>query len=203
MGWVGEFALLALIVELTPGPNMFYLVALAIGRGRRAGLVAVAGVAGGLLCYGLVAAVGLSALLAAAPALWTFLHWAGALYMLWLAVETWRDRGAANAAPKASDAVLMARGFVVNILNPKTALFYVAALGEFADPAVGDVRARAFELVGVYVAIATAVHVAIVMGASLVHAAAGVDARVETRVRRTLAVALAAIAVWLFLTPPR
>ena len=92
------FALAVLLIELTPGPNMAWLAGLAATEGRRNGLAAVAGVAIGLLGNGALAALGLAALLQAAPWLWATLRLAGAAMMLGLAIVTWRDAGPGRAA---------------------------------------------------------------------------------------------------------
>jgi len=84
------FALAVLLIELTPGPNMAWLAGLAATEGVRHGLAAVAGVAIGLLANGVLAALGLAALLQAAPEAWIFLRLGGAAMMLWLAIDTWR-----------------------------------------------------------------------------------------------------------------
>jgi threonine/homoserine/homoserine lactone efflux protein len=84
------FALAVLLIELTPGPNMAWLAGLAATEGWRRGLAAVSGIALGLLANGILAALGLAALLQNAPQLWTGLRLAGAAMMAWLAVEAWR-----------------------------------------------------------------------------------------------------------------
>ena len=83
------FALLSLVVELTPGPNMAYLAALSLSRGARTGLAAVAGIALGLSAYGVAAAFGLAALVNQSAFLYEALRWAVILYLLWLAWEAW------------------------------------------------------------------------------------------------------------------
>ena len=88
---LAEFVLVATLVEITPGPNMAYLASLAAVHGRRAGIQAVLGILLGLAAYGILAAFGLAALVGASPTLYAALRFAGVAYMLWLAVEAWRD----------------------------------------------------------------------------------------------------------------
>ena len=94
------FALTALIIEITPGPNMTYLAALSLSSGLRTGLAAVAGIALGLLTYGIVATFGLAAAVDDAPLLYGFLRWAGVLFLLWLAWESWTGGNEAASGGK-------------------------------------------------------------------------------------------------------
>lgn len=87
------FALAVLLIELTPGPNMAWLAGLAATEGRQTGKAAVIGIAVGLLTNGVLAALGLAAILEAEPRLLTVLRLAGALMMMWLAIEAWRVAG--------------------------------------------------------------------------------------------------------------
>ncbi len=82
------FALTALVIEITPGPNMTYLAALSLSSGARAGFAAVAGIALGLMIYGIVAAFGLTAIIDETPFLYSLMRWGGVLYLLWLAWES-------------------------------------------------------------------------------------------------------------------
>lgn len=188
-----SFILTALVVELTPGPNMGTLAALTLHRGRRGGLTAVAGVAAGLAVIGCVAALGLGELIADMPAAYHVLRWAGVLYMLYLAWEAWRDGG--EDAPLDTRDSLFLRGLTVNLLNPKAAAFYVAILPAFVDPARGSVTWQTLTLVALYVAVATAVHTGIVLLAARLRPVL-VAGTGERLVRRILAVAMAAIALW-------
>lgn len=145
---LSEFLVASLIVERTPGPNMAYLASLTVTRGRRAGVVTVAGVAVGLACYGVLSALGLTVLIADQPFLYERLRWAGVCYLLWLAWESWTDRSAPRPAqaaavpPGEEDGPLLLRGFLTNMLNPKAALFYIAVLPNFVDQATGLVLAQ-------------------------------------------------------------
>lgn len=136
---LAEFVLVATLVEITPGPNMAYLASLAAVHGRRAGIQAVLGILLGLAAYGILAAFGLAALVGASPTLYAALRFAGVAYMLWLAVEAWRD---GDAAPDALQRPVDGghagrRGFLVSVLNPKAGVFYLTVLPEFVDPARG------------------------------------------------------------------
>ena len=92
-----EFVLTVLVLELTPGPNMAYLATLALDRGRRAGLLATAGVAAGLSVHAIVAALGLGVLISQSPLLYHLLRWVGVAYLLYLAWETWQTSAGQRA----------------------------------------------------------------------------------------------------------
>src|SRR5262249_23047856 len=159
------FALTALVIEITPGPNMTYLAALSLSSGMRTGFAAVGGIALGLTTYGVVAAFGLAAVIDNSPLLYGLLRWGGVLYLLWLA---WG--GLAGQAGGSSETVntherpwaAFRRGLITNLLNPKAAVFYVAVLPEFVRPDAGSVASQTLVLSLIYVAIATLIHAVIV-----------------------------------------
>ena len=159
-----EFIIAVLLLELTPGPNMAYLAALSLSRGRRAALAGVLGVALGLTTHAALSALGVGALVAASPLVYETLRWAGVAFMLFLAWEGWRgaDDGVTEERGLRSAGQLLLRGFVTNVLNPKSILFFVAVVPGFLV-APGDATARLVVLGAIYVAIATAVHLTIVL----------------------------------------
>jgi threonine/homoserine/homoserine lactone efflux protein len=193
------FALTALIIEITPGPNMTYLAALSLSGGMRTGFAAVAGIAIGLLTYGIIAALGLAAVIDNSPLLYGLLRWGGVAYLLWLAWEAWSSER--ETSPDATDGtdgepwIAFRRGLITNLLNPKAAVFYVAVLPEFIRPGAGSVMSQTLALSAVYVTIATAIHAGIVtLAGSLQSMVAASNSR--RMVRRLLALALVIIAVW-------
>ncbi len=199
------FAITALIIELTPGPNMAYLAALTLSNGRRAGAAAVAGIALGLSLCGLAAALGLAAIIDNSKFLYEALRWGGVAYLLWLAWEGWAQEKEAVQAPADAEELprtAFRRGLIVNMLNPKAAIFYVAILPEFIQIGRGSLVSQTVLLSAIYVAIATAVHLVIVLLAGSLQ---GMIETPEKRrwVRKGLAVALAGIAVWFALSTQR
>jgi threonine/homoserine/homoserine lactone efflux protein len=189
-----SFALTSLIIELTPGPNMTYIALVAAAQGRRAGLATVAGVALGLAIIGLLAAIGVAELVSASTTAYEILRWAGVAFLLYLAWDGWRDGGDPAAAGDESDGSLFLRGLFTNLLNPKAALFYLAVLPTFVD-AGRPIVAQTVLLTGVYVAIATAVHLAIVALAGTLRPLLTDPVR-ERFARRLLSILLAAVAIW-------
>ena len=137
------FALVALGMVLTPGPNMIYLVSRSICQGRLAGLISLAGIALGFLFYVFSAAFGITALLIAVPYAYDALRLAGALYLLWLAWQTIRPGGRSpfqvRDLPEDSPRKLFTMGFVTALLNPKIAVLYLSLLPQFIDPQQGSV----------------------------------------------------------------
>jgi threonine/homoserine/homoserine lactone efflux protein len=186
-----SFLLTSLLIELTPGPNMAWLAALALSKGRRPALIAVAGVATGLLLLGLLAALGLGAVVAASPWLYQTIRAFGFLYLLWLAWDTWRP-----PSPNDQGGFRSFRdGLMTNLLNPKAGMFYIAVLPAFVEPAKGAVLPQTLILVAAYVLVATVVHAGIVLFAARTREAFAGDGWIVP-VRRALALGLVAVALW-------
>ena len=186
-----EFAVAATIAEITPGPNMGYLTALALAQGRRAGLAAVAGVFLGLTILGLVTALGFGLIVQEVPWLGGVLRWAGIGYLFWLAWEAWRGETGDGAQAFAAS---FRRGLTVNMLNPKAAGFYIAVLPLFLDTTDDGIGPRLI-LTAVFVAIATTIHGSLVIGAASMRSVV-LDPRREQTIRRIAAVLLALVAIW-------
>lgn len=192
------FALTALVIEITPGPNMGYLAVLSLSRGWQAGVAAVTGVALGHAAYGVAAALGVAALIDSSPLLYEILRWAGVAYMFWLAYEAWSSE--AETSPDvvrdhySTSWLAFRRGLITNLLNPKAAVFFVTVVPTFVRPD-GSVAAQTLILSGLFVAIATAVHLTIVLLAGHFQRVANTPKR-RRPVRRALAVVLACIAIW-------
>jgi threonine/homoserine/homoserine lactone efflux protein len=152
------FALASLLLSLTPGPNLMYLISRTLCQGRGAGLISLAGTTSGFLFYAVTAAFGLTAVFVAIPVLYDLVRWAGAAYLLWMAWDAVRPHGsgglfARRDLPPVRPAVLFRNGVVTSILNPKVALFYLALFPQFVDPARGSVLAQSLLLAGVQIVI--------------------------------------------------
>ncbi len=134
--WIA-FAVATLIFAVTPGPAILYAAAQTLARGRRGGLLASAGIHVGGLLHVFAAAAGLAALLEMVPDLYLALRLFGAAYLVWLGISMIRSRFDASALPTVRDRDAR-RAFLesvmVEALNPKAALFYVAFLPQFVDP---------------------------------------------------------------------
>jgi threonine/homoserine/homoserine lactone efflux protein len=136
------FAAACLAFLAIPGPSVFYVVTRSLVQGRRAGLTSMLGVQAGGLVHVVAAAFGVSALIASSAAAFTVVKYAGAAYLVFLGLRKLlgreREEEAQERGP-ASAASLFANGVVVNVLNPKTALFFLAFLPQFVDPERGAV----------------------------------------------------------------
>jgi len=194
-----EFILTVLLLELTPGPNMTYLATLALDRGRRAGLLATAGVAAGLSVHAIVAAFGLGVLISQSALVYDLLRWTGVAYLLYLAWETWQANARECPEMEASAAAsLFWRGFFSNLFNPKSILFFISVVPGFIqhDSSGSSLLAQAARLGAIYIAIATTIHASIVMLASQLRPLLIAGAHEKT-IRRILAFALVLVAAWL------
>jgi threonine/homoserine/homoserine lactone efflux protein len=151
--WV--FALASLALAVVPGPAVLYIVAQSVHGGRRAGAASALGVASGGLFHVLAAVVGLSALIAASAEAFTVVKLAGAAYLVYLGVRTLLSADDRIGGRIAEPTLLRTyrQGIVVNVLNPKTALFFVAFLPQFVDPD-GPARAQLAVLGAIFVVIA-------------------------------------------------
>ncbi|GKS91774.1 LysE family translocator [Acidovorax sp. SUPP2539] len=149
------------LLNLTPGPDVLYIVTNALKSGVRAGFVAGFGITAGCFVHIVAAAVGVGALLAASAAAFTALKWVGAAYLLWMGVRMlWArapagaaggaDLAAARAAPSAPASLkkVFLGGFWTNVLNPKVAIFFLAFVPQFIAPGTEN-KAWAFVLLGV------------------------------------------------------
>jgi len=145
-----------LLLNLTPGPDVLYIVSNALRSGKRAGVAAALGINAGCFVHIFAAAIGMGALLAASATAFTVLKWAGAAYLLWVGLRLLFAR----ASAKASDLKDPARartagslwsvfrgGFLTNVLNPKVAIFFLAFVPQFIAPDTGH-KALAFVALG-------------------------------------------------------
>jgi threonine/homoserine/homoserine lactone efflux protein len=163
------FALIALGLVLTPGPNMIYLISRSIAQGPAAGIVSLGGVALGFVFYMLCAAFGITALLFAVPFAYDALRFAGAAYLLWLAWQAVKPGGRSPFQVKKlavdSPRKLFAMGLVTNLLNPKIAMLYLALLPQFIDPAAGSVLLQSVVLGAIQIVISVSVNAMIALAA--------------------------------------
>jgi threonine/homoserine/homoserine lactone efflux protein len=155
------FLAAGIVLNLTPGADVIFATACGVAGGPRVGAVAGLGVGfGGLFHVGL-AAVGVSALIAAHPGALLVLQFAGAGYLLWLAWTSWRASSQAGAGAagrgEMQAGVALWRGFVTNALNPKVALFVLAFLPQFTDAARGPVWAQIVVLGALFTLTGTAI----------------------------------------------
>jgi threonine/homoserine/homoserine lactone efflux protein len=171
------FALIALGLVLTPGPNMIYLISRSICQGRAAGLVSLAGVGLGFIAYMLCAAFGITALVFAVPYAYDALRIGGAVYLLYLAWQALRPGGRSpfqlRELTPDSPRRLFAMGLLTNLLNPKAAMLYLSLLPQFVVPGHGSVLAQSVALGFTQIAISLSVNAMIVLAAGSIAAFLG------------------------------
>jgi threonine/homoserine/homoserine lactone efflux protein len=135
------FMAAGLALNITPGPDMLYIAARSTSEGRAAGVASALGIGAGTLVHITLVAAGLAALLRAVPTAYLAVKLAGGLYLIWLGIRALRRPDmdqAVEAPPPASRWVVFRQGIITNVLNPKVALFFVAFLPQFVDPARGS-----------------------------------------------------------------
>jgi len=154
------FILAALALLLVPGPSVLYIVSQSIAQGRRGGLLSVVGIDTATLTHAGAAAFGLSVILLSSALVFDAVKFAGAAYLILLGIRTLVSKQRVNysvadvGVSRKGPLRLFAQGYVVNLLNPKTALFFYAFLPQFVVPSQGGVIEQTFTLGLVFVALA-------------------------------------------------
>jgi threonine/homoserine/homoserine lactone efflux protein len=160
----------ALLMVLTPGPNMIYLISRSICQGRRAGVISLLGVIVGFLVHMFAAALGLTALFMTVPIAYELLKWAGAAYLMYLAWQAVRPGARspfeARDLPHDTPKKLFLMGFATNLLNPKVAVFYLSIFPQFVSPAHGSVLGQSVQLGLTQITISFTVNLLIVFSAA-------------------------------------
>lgn len=168
------FALIALGMVLTPGPNMVYLISRSICQGRTAGLISLGGVALGFVFYMLCAALGITAIVMAVPYAYDALRFGGVLYLLYLAWQAVKPGGRSpfqvKDLPKDSPRKLFMMGFLTNLLNPKIAVMYLSLLPQFISPDHGSVLVQSLALGFTQIIISVTVNAMIAIAAGSIAA---------------------------------
>jgi threonine/homoserine/homoserine lactone efflux protein len=173
------FLAAGLALNLTPGPDMLYVAARGASEGRAAGVVSALGIGVGTLVHVTLVAAGLAALLAAVPVAYLVLRLGGAAYLVYLGVRALRGgphTSLAQLAP-ASLGTIFRQGVITNVLNPKVALFFLAFLPQFVDPARGNPALQIVALGLLFDVSGTLVNLAVALASSRIAARLrGVDA---------------------------
>jgi threonine/homoserine/homoserine lactone efflux protein len=167
---IAWFALVALALVLTPGPNMIYCISRTLCQGRGAGMVSLGGVALGFVVHLLAASFGLTAVLLAVPMAFTAIKVAGALYLLWLAWQAVKPGGLSpfetRELPHDPPRKLFLMGFMTNLLNPKVAMFYLSFFPQFLHPERGDLLLQSLSLGAVQIAVSVGVNTLLILFAA-------------------------------------
>jgi len=164
------FAVAALLMAVTPGPNMIYLISRSICQGRTAGVVSWLGVVVGFTVHMLSASIGLTALFMAVPLGYELLKFAGALYLFWMAWQAVRPGARspfeAKHLPPQPPRKLFMMGILTSILNPKVAIFYLSVLPQFIAPEMGSLLTQSLVLGVTQILIGASVNLAVTLFAA-------------------------------------
>jgi threonine/homoserine/homoserine lactone efflux protein len=201
---LAAFALVALGMVCSPGPNMIYLISRSITQGRWAGVISLLGVIMGFVFYMFCAAFGITALLMAVPFAYTAIQWAGAAYLLYLAWQAVKPGAPNMLAPRSDLPIdgprkLFLMGLLTNLLNPKIAVLYLSLLPQFIDPSKGNVLLQSLTLGVTQIIISFTVNLMIVFAAGSVAAWFATRPRWIKAQRWLMASVLTALAVRLLL----
>lgn len=191
-----NFLVTCLIVVLLPGTGVIFTISTGLTAGKRASVSAALGCTAGIIPHLLASILGLSALLHTSALAFEALKYAGAAYLLYLAYATWRDRSAfaMNDTPAVSTArSLVIRGFLLNILNPKLTIFFLAFLPQFVTPGSTAPALQMLVLSSVFMAMTFAVFVLYGLLANVFRRAVIESPRVQNWLRRSFAAAFAGL----------
>lgn len=197
------FLLTALVVVLVPGTGVIYTLAIALGRGGPASVSAAFGCTLGILPHIAAAILGVAALLHASAVLFQIVKFAGVLYLLWMAWGALRERGMLDAEPDRTaiaHRVIVRRGFLINILNPKLSIFFLAFLPQFIPAGSARPTLDMAWLGAVFMVMTFVVFVAYGQMAALVRGRVLASPTVMTWLRRSFAAAFAALGLRLALS---
>lgn len=191
-----NFLVTCLIVVLIPGTGVIFTVSTGLTAGKRASLFAALGCTAGIIPHLLASIIGLSALLHTSALAFDLLKYAGVAYLLYVAYATWRDRSAfavSDTPVVASARSLMLRGLLMNILNPKLTIFFLAFLPQFVAPGSTAPTAQMLVLSGMFMAMTLAVFVMYGLLANVFRRAVIESPRVQNWLRRSFAAAFAGL----------
>jgi len=169
------FVLAALVLVISPGPNMIYLISKSITQGKKSGMISLAGIVCGFLFHIIMVSFGLTAVLLAVPLAYTVLKTLGTVYLLYLAYQAIKpksknifevNKNGSHDSPRR----LFTVGFLTNVLNPKVAVFYLSFFPQFIKPEYGSVLTQSLELGVIQVFVSFSINFIIVLTAARVAA---------------------------------
>ena len=198
-----EFLVTSLIVVLVPGTGVVFCVSTGILQGRRASLYAALGCALGIVPHLLASVLGLAALMHASAHAFEIVKYAGVAYLFYLAYATWKDRAALAVDPatrKREPVAIVVKAVLLNLLNPKLTIFFLAFLPQFIDAGASSALSHLLVLSAVFMVMTFAVFVAYGLLANAFRRRVMESARVQAWLRRTFAGAFAGLGVQLALT---
>ncbi len=167
------FALAALVLVISPGPNMIYLISRSIAQGKKAGLISLMGVICGFMFHIVMVSLGLTAVLFTVPFAYTLLKTIGVFYFLYLAYQAIKPNSknifdTKTDLPHDQPRKLFMIGFLTNVLNPKVAAFYLSFFPQFIKPEYGSIMTQSLQLGATQIFVSFCINFAIVLTASKV-----------------------------------
>lgn len=198
-----EFLITSLVVVLIPGTGVIYTVSTGLAHGRKASVFAALGCTAGIVPHLMASALGLAAVMHTSALAFQALKYAGVAYLLYVAFATWRDKSAfaIDENPSANKATgLVAKAFLLNILNPKLTIFFLAFLPQFVEPGTTDPLFQLSALSAMFMAMTFVVFVAYGFLAHGFRKAVIESPRVQTWLRRGFAASFAGLGANLALT---
>ncbi|MEQ9300239.1 MAG: LysE family translocator [Cyclobacteriaceae bacterium] len=146
--WVTFFTA-AILLNLSPGPDLIFIISQTSKKGIRSGFAAVSGIWTGTFVHVIFAALGLSAILMTSAIAFSVVKWVGAAYLIWLGIQSIKSNGTSlskkdNTAPELNSRKTFQQGILVSILNPKVAIFFLAFLPQFVEPQAGAISLQLF-----------------------------------------------------------
>lgn len=194
----------SVVLALAPGPDNVFVLLHSAAHGRRAGLVVVLGLCSGLLFHTAAVALGLAAVFAASATAFLVLKLVGAAYLVWLAWQSWRapvGAESASATPALSAGTAFRRGVLMNVTNPKVAIFFMAFLPQFANPAQGSMVGQIMQLGALFMLAALITFSTIAFFAATVGQKLLRSPRAQHWLNRTASVVFIGLAMRLAMTP--
>jgi len=158
------FTIASILLTLAPGPDILYVIAQSISSGKRAGIITALGLCTGLIFHTTAASFGVSELFRQSPLAFNLVKYAGAAYLFWLAWQAFREKGGSGGLTDVSaksNAQLYRQGILMNLLNPKVALFFLAFLPQFVSPGDIAISVQMLILGGIFIIQAIAVFSAV------------------------------------------
>jgi len=198
-----QFLITSLVVVLVPGTGVIFTISTGIVQGRKASVYAALGCTAGILPHLLATVLGLAAIMHTSALAFQALKYAGVAYLLYIAFSTWQDKSAFevdSGAPKTSAVGLVIRAILLNLLNPKLTIFFLAFLPQFVEPTANSPLAQLLTLSGVFMAMTFVVFVLYGMLAHAFRSAVIQSPRVQSWLRRGFASAFAALGINLALS---
>lgn len=204
MTTLGTFAAYALILALIPGPDNLFVLAQAATRGAIAGLWITLGLCTGLLVHTGAVVLGLAAVIAASPGTFTAIKVIGAAYLIYLAWGAFRSTAIDRVSPERDRSALQyyRRGIIMNVTNPKVALFFMAFLPQFTDPAAGNMTTQLLLLAAIFIACTLLVFCTIALAAGRASTLLNRSPRAAILLNKAAGIIFVALAARLLLEQP-